>query len=138
MERFFEFVGNHPILVGALIGLLFLLWMVERAKAGRLVTTHETTKLVNAEKAVILDIRDKKDFSEGRITGSIHIPLTSLKDRSSELEKYKDKDIIIVDKLGQHSSTAGKTLKEAGFENVLRLTGGIGEWTSSNLPLVKK
>ena len=83
-------------------------------------------------------MRDKKEFAEGKVAGSLHIPFASLKERAVELEKYKDKQIILVDKMGQHSGMAGKTLQAEGFENVCRMTGGISEWKSSNMPLVRK
>ena len=85
-----------------------------------------------------MDIRDRKDFGEGRITGSLNIPLSGIKGRANELSKHKDKQIIVVDKMGQHSAMAVKYLKEEGFTNVVRLNGGIADWKASNLPLVKK
>lgn len=138
MERLFEFVINHWILSSSFAGLLVALFLLEKHRSGRSVSPQQATLLLNKDEAVILDIRDKKDFSEGRITGSVHIPFASLKDRTSDLEKYKDKQLVIVDKAGQHSGMAGKTLKAAGFENVCRMTGGISEWKNSSLPLVKK
>jgi rhodanese-related sulfurtransferase len=85
-----------------------------------------------------VDIRDRKEFNEGRITGSMNIPLSALKSRSSELSKHKEKQLIVVDKMGQHSATAVKQLNTDGFANVVRLSGGIADWRASNLPLVKK
>ncbi|MEC7377291.1 MAG: rhodanese-like domain-containing protein, partial [Pseudomonadota bacterium] len=72
------------------------------------------------------------------ITGSINIPLNSLKSRVNELSKFKDKQIIVADKMGQHSAMAVKQLNAEGFSNVSRLNGGIADWKASNLPLVKK
>lgn len=138
MDRLFEFAGNHIELVGAFFGLLFLLWWTERSKSGQSLSPMQATQLLNNEDAVVLDVREKKDFNEGRITGSIHIPFASLKTRIDELAKYKQKQIIIADKMGQHSGTAGKLLRAEGFENIARLSGGISEWKGSNMPLVKK
>lgn len=138
MERLFEFASNHWILASSFIGLLIALFLLEKHRSGRSISPQQATLLLNKDEGVILDIRDKKDVSEGRIKGSVHIPLASLKDRLSELEKYKDKQLVIVDKAGQHSGMAGKTLKAGGFENVCRMSGGISEWKNSSLPLVKK
>lgn len=138
MDRFLEFVGNHLELSGLFVFFLAALWFTEKSRAGRSVSPHEATRMLNADEAVIIDVREKKDFNEGWITGAMHIPFASLKERSAELEKHKDKQIIIVDKMGQHSGMAGKTLKAEGFENVCRLQGGIAEWKNSNMPLVRK
>ena len=138
MDRLFEFIGNHIELSVAFCALLFALWYTERSRSGRSVSPQEATLMLNKDEAVIVDLRDKKEFGEGKITGSIHIPFGSLKERSTELEKYKDKQIILVDKMGQHTGMAGKTLQAEGFENICRMSGGISEWKNSNMPLVRK
>jgi len=138
MDQLIEFVTNHIELSGVFIALLAALWFTEKSRSGRSVSPQEATLMLNRDEAVIVDVRDKKEYNEGRISGSVHIPFANLKDRSSELEKYKSKQIVLVDKMGQHSGMAGKTLKAEGYENVCRMTGGISEWTNSNMPLVRK
>ncbi len=138
MDRLFEFVINHWVLASTFVGLLVLLFMLERKKAGESLSPQQLVALVNKDDAVVVDLREKKEFSEGRITGSIHLPFTSLKDKIPELEKYREKHLVLVDKMGQHSSMAAKMLKEKGFEKVARLGGGISEWKGASLPLVKK
>ena len=88
--------------------------------------------------ATLVDLRDKKEYSRGFITGAINIPHVSLKTRIGELDKHKADKIILVDAMGQHSGAAGKQLKDAGFEQVVRLSGGISSWQGESLPLVKK
>jgi len=138
MDRLFEFVAKHWELSSLFFALLAALMFLEKKRSGSSVSSQQATLLLNRDEAIMVDVRDKKEFSEGRITGSIHIPYASLKERCVELEKYKNKRIIIVDKMGQHSGVAGKTLRAAGFENICRLTGGIAEWKNANMPLVKK
>lgn len=138
MERVVEFIVNHIELSGTFAVLLIALWYIERAKSGPSLSPQQVTTLLNRDEAIIVDLRDKKEFSEGRITGAMHIPFINLKERAVELEKFKDKKVVLVDKMGQHSGAAGKTLKTLGFVNVSRLQGGIAEWRSSNMPLVKK
>ncbi|MFT6028496.1 MAG: rhodanese-related sulfurtransferase [Oleiphilaceae bacterium] len=138
MDRLFEFVGNHIELTGLFVALLAALWFSEKLRSGKAVSPQAATLMMNKDEAVIIDIREKKEYSEGRITGSIHIPYDSLKERAQELKKFEGKQIILVDKMGQHAGMAGKLLKTEGFENVCRMSGGITEWKTSNLPLVKK
>lgn len=138
MDRLFEFIGNNIELSGLFVALLAALWFSEKSRSGKAVSPQIATLMMNKDEAVIVDIREKKEFSEGKITGSVHIPFDSLKERSVELKKYEGKQIILVDKMGQHSGMAGKLLQAEGFENVCRMSGGIAEWKSSNLPLVKK
>ena len=137
MDQVFEFVGNHPILFGTFVVLLVLFIRNEMTRGGQSVSAQELVNLVNRQGAVIVDVRDRKEFESGHIVDSLNIPHASLSDRIDELDKYKDKPLVIACKMGQHSGAAGTTLRKAGFENVSRLTGGITEWRNQNLPVVK-
>lgn len=138
MERIFEFLGNHPLLVTAwLVTLTVLLW-TEKRKSGRSVTCAEATRMINKESAILVDIRNKKEWDTGHIANSRHIPYADLERRITELDNFKDSPIIVVCNLGQTAGSAGKTLKKAGFTQVARLSGGITEWKAQHLPIVKK
>ncbi|MBW7471040.1 rhodanese-like domain-containing protein [Marinobacter sp. M216] len=138
MDRLFEFVVNHYILVSLFVAFLLAILFLESRRGGAKISAQEAVTLINKDEAVVVDIRDRKEFGEGRITGSVNIPLNSLKSRTAELNKFKDKQIIVADKMGQHSAMAVKQLNAEGFTNVVRLNGGVADWRSSNLPLVKK
>ena len=65
------------------------------------------------------------------------MPYATFKDRIGELNLHKDKPVVLVCKMGQHSGSIGKQLAQAGFKKVFRLQGGIAGWQGENLPLVK-
>lgn len=132
---FFVFVSEQWILVSILLVLIYLLAITEGVKGGKLLTTHEVTRLLNADEAVLLDIRDKKEFDAGHITGAVHIPYAKFAERKAELEKYKGKLIIVADKMGQHASAIGKQLRHDSFD-VRRIRGGMMEWKNQDLPVV--
>ncbi len=137
MEQVIEFIGNHVLLVSAwLLTLAMLLWN-ENRRAGKSVTPAIATQLINKEDAVILDIRPKKEWSTGHITGARHIPMAELDRRMDELNKYKEKPVIVVCNLGQTAGAASKKLMAAGFSNVARLSGGMTEWKNQSLPVIK-
>jgi rhodanese-related sulfurtransferase len=138
MDRLFEFVVNHYILVSLFVAFLVAILILESRRGGAKISAQGAVNLINKDEAIVVDIRDRKEFGEGRITGSINIPLNSLKSRVAELNKFKDKQIIVADKMGQHSAMAVKQLNAEGFSNVVRLNGGVSDWRASNLPLVKK
>jgi rhodanese-related sulfurtransferase len=138
MQHFIEFATRHTILVSLFFGLLAALFFVDRRRSGMAMSPQQVTLLMNKDEAVVVDLRDKKEFSEGHIKGSKHIPFSSLKERISELSKEDGKIIVFVDKSGQHSGMAGKMLQAEGYQHLGRMTGGIAEWKHSNLPLVKK
>lgn len=138
MEQIFEFIGNHPLLVGTLVALLCALVVTEMRKGGQGVTSQQVTQLINQQSAVVLDVREKADFKKGHIVDAVSMPYAKVQERISELNPHKEKPVIIVDAMGQHSGTVGKQLKDAGFAQVLRLKGGMGTWSADGLPMVKK
>ena len=117
--------------------LLALFIRNETQRGGRSVTAQELVNLVNREDAVIVDVRDKKEFEQGHIPNAVNIPYASLDSRMSELSEFKEKPIVLTCKMGQHAGSAGTILRKSGFERVLRLTGGMTEWRNQNLPVVK-
>lgn len=137
IEQLFEFIGNHLILFGVFVVLVIAFLINEGKRGGSSVSTTELVSLVNRENAIILDIRDKADFNKGHIVDAKNIPYASVDQRISELSAYKQKPIIIVCKMGQTATGIGKKLKEQGYEDVRRLSGGMAEWSAANLPVVK-
>ena len=93
--------------------------------------------MINRKDAIVVDIRERKDFDSGHIVDSLNIPFIKFKQRVTELGKHKQKPVIVVCKLGQQSGDAAKLLQEAGHEEVVRLTGGLAEWRAQSLPLVQ-
>jgi rhodanese-related sulfurtransferase len=108
----------------------------ERSQSGTPITTNELTALVNRDAAVIVDIRPSVEFKLGHLVDSLNIPYERIVSESGLLEKHRTKMIIVVDKMGQYSGMAGRQLIKQGYE-VRRLSGGISEWQTQNLPLVK-
>lgn len=137
LQHLIEFIGNHYWLTTAFLVVLALLIFTEGRKSGRAVTSQQATILLNRENAVLVDIRPKKDYATGHIVDSLNIPLDSFATRMVELEKHKEKPIILACANGQHAGPASKQLKAAGYRNVSRLAHGIGGWRGDNLPLVK-
>jgi len=136
-EQIFSFIGNHYILVSIFVFLLVAFIINEGKQGGAAISTGNLVNLVNREEAVIVDIRDNKDFGAGHIAGAINIPFASIDSRVGELESYREKPIVLVCKMGQHAGAAGRKLKAQGFLDVRRLSGGMAEWGASSLPVVK-
>ncbi len=137
MNQVFEFIGNHPILVAAFVLLLVLFVRNETRRGGRSVTAQQLVDMVNRENALVLDVRDKKEFDSGHIVDALNIPFASLDGRINELKKHHERPIVVACRMGQHAGTAGSVLRKHGFENVSRLTGGVTEWRNQSLPVVR-
>ncbi len=136
MQLFFEFLAQQWTLAAALLAVLIMLFVHETRKSGPSLTPQQAINLVNSEEGVFLDLRDAAEFGKGHIVGAINIPAAKLPERMVELEKYKDKPIVLVCKMGQQSGTAGKQLRAAQYDVVSKMTGGMMEWTNLQLPTV--
>ncbi|MBT4493438.1 MAG: rhodanese-like domain-containing protein [Gammaproteobacteria bacterium] len=137
LEQIFEFIGNHVVLVSVFVFLLVAFIINEGKQGGSAITPGNLVNLVNREGAVIVDIRDNNDFGAGHIAGAVNMPFSSIESRFGELESFKENPIVLVCKMGQHAGSVGRKLKAQGFVDVRRLSGGMAEWTASNLPVVK-
>jgi len=135
-ELIFQFLGEQWVLVVGLMMVLTLLVLHETRKAGPSLSINEAVQLVNSEGGVFLDIRDAADFARGHITDALHIPATALAGRSAELEKFREKPVVVVCKMGQSSGPATKTLRSQGFSRAQKLAGGMMEWDAQKLPVV--
>ncbi len=132
---FFVFISEQWILVSTLLVLIYVFAFSEQKKAGKQLSVHELTRLINGDGAIVVDLRDSKEYATGCITGAINIPSAKLDGRISELEKHRAKKIVLVDKIGQQSAPVGRKLRKAGYD-VQRLRGGMGEWMHQSLPVV--
>jgi rhodanese-related sulfurtransferase len=134
-----EFVQQNLIWVAlAFVSGGMLLWpMVAGGTVARL-TPAEATLLMNREDALVLDVRETGEWSSGHIPGARHITLAQLEKRLSELDKFKDRPIIVVCASGNRSSSACGQLKKGGFGKVFSLGGGVSAWLEANLPLTTK
>lgn len=98
--------------------------------------TLKATRLFNND-ALVLDVREDKEFSSGHIPKAKHIPLGKLSSRMQELDKFKSQPILVTCRSGQRSARACSMLKKAGFETVYNQAGGILAWERANLPTTK-
>ena len=136
MALILEFLTQQWILAAALLVVIIMLFMHETRKSGPSLSPQKAINMVNAEQGVFLDLRDAADYKQGHIVDAVHIPSAKLAERMAELEKYRNKPIILVCKMGQQASAAGKQLKGNNFEQVYKMTGGMMEWSNLQLPTV--
>jgi rhodanese-related sulfurtransferase len=135
MADFIVFLGQQWILVGLLLIFVFRFIQLEARRGGDKISSHQLTAMINNDNAVVVDVRESAEYGEGHIVDAVNIPFNKMAERITELEKYREKPLIVVDKMGQHSGAVGKQLLEAGF-NVVRLDGGMAEWKAASLPVV--
>ena len=116
-----------------------LIWpLINRRISGAAeVGAMEAVQLINRKDAVMVDLREPGEFSAGHAPNARNIPQGQLDKRLGELEKFKNRPIILVCQTGSRSHTATAQLKKAGLGEVLVLSGGINAWQQANLPVEK-
>ena len=137
MALFLEFLAQQWILVAALLAAIGMLVYHESRKAGPSLSPQQAINMVNTQQGLFLDLRDGADFKQGHIADAMHIPAAKLADRMGELDKHRERPIVLVCKMGQQSGVAGKQLRGAGFSRVYKMAGGMLEWNNLQLPTVR-
>jgi len=84
---------------------------------------------------VVLDVRTAEEYEAGHIPGAINISHTELGGRLSELEVYKDKEIVVHCGAGGRASLAEEILLEEGFADVRDLEGHMQKWQENGYPI---
>ncbi len=126
------------ILVFVLSGGMLVWPLVQRRlSAVKDVNSAEATQLINRQNAVLLDVREPKEFEGGRLPAAIHIPLSQLPGRTNELAKLATRPVIAYCAIGRRSRMAGGALAKAGFKDIFSLQGGIAAWKKDGLPVEK-
>lgn len=140
MQQFIGFVSNNIWLFVALLVILALIVRMEIKRLTRPykeVPPSEAVRLMNREDAFILDTRESGEIGKTVIVGAKNIPLSSLKQRAGELEKYRGQPVIAYCKSGVRSNMACDLLCKLNFEKVYNLKGGMMAWESEGLPTAK-
>ena len=83
-------------------------------------------KIDNNDDCVLLDVRSPGEVEQMRIEPCVHIPLGKLRNSLDKLPK--DKEIIAFCKISLRGYEAAIILKNAGFENVKVMDGGLLMW----------
>ncbi len=140
MSQLLEFATNHWDLFAALAIILAMLagnTLGSRLRGYKQLEPSDAVRVYNHEDAVMLDVREEKEFADGHILDSVHIPLGKLKERLGELENLREKSIIVSCRSGHRSAVACGQLRKEGFETVYNLKGGVMAWQNAGLPLQK-
>ena len=113
-----------------------LLWPA-LAPRGKRASPLQLTQMINRSKTTIVDVRSSEEFAAGHLRDAKHIPLADLGTRLGELDKSKNRTVVMVCQTGARSDKAARQLQAAGFEDVHSLEGGLAAWKAAGLPLTK-
>ena len=79
---------------------------------------------MNRENALVIDVREPKDYKAGHVAGALNWPLTKLDDFLAEIPKYSERPLLVMCKVGSSAGAAVKKLT-ARASDVSRISGGM-------------
>jgi len=141
MAQLIEFIGNHTLLFIAFfvtLGMLIYTEYMRFSTANTALSPYDATQKMNAGGSIFLDVRDESEFKGGHLMSARSMPVNKLAERMHEIEKFKDKDVVVYCDNGMRASRAVGKLKKQGFSNLFTLAGGLTAWEKASLPTVTK
>jgi rhodanese-related sulfurtransferase len=82
----------------------------------------------------LLDVRTPEEWNEMHVEGAVLIPLDELPNRLAEVPK--DGPVMVICRSGNRSQAGRDILKNAGFQQVTSVAGGINQWSGAGYPTV--
>ena len=140
MQDIWPFLLEHWYLSLAFV-LLFVVIIYEEKKAsgsgGFALAPATAVNLINREKAVVLDLRSEEQFKAGHIVDAVNVPFAEFEVKLKTLEKYQQRNLILVCPLNKSATLVMTKIRKAGFAKASLLAGSIDAWKKAELPLVK-
>ncbi|MBH32231.1 MAG: sulfurtransferase [Gammaproteobacteria bacterium] len=140
MQQYINFILDKPILFilfFLILSLIIFLEVKKYTQKFKEISPQEAVILLN-NNAVLLDVREDNELSNGTIKDSKHISCSALSKNIDKIEQHKGESIIIFCKRGIRSSFAANLLIKNDFSDVYSLKGGFDAWVEDNLPIFRK
>ena len=91
-------------------------------------------KLDTGEDFSLVDVREESERQQGKITGSIYLGKGIIERDIESTIPNKNQEIVLYCQGGFRSALAAESLKKMGYNNVISMSGGFGEW-ANNYPI---
>ena len=110
--------------------LLFLILVTMATQvwaAEKDISAREAKVLLDRNKNIyLLDVRTPQEYSQGKLAGSVLIPIGEFERRIREVPK--NKTIVVYCAVGSRSKPVANFLSRQGFKDVYNMTDGIVGW----------
>jgi rhodanese-related sulfurtransferase len=131
------FVENWVLILAAFVSGGLLVWpMVGGGGGAGAVSPTDAVRMINRDKAVLIDVREPAEFAAGHVAGARNVPLAGL-ESSKHLPSNKALPLVVVCATGARSARAAAQLRKAGHAQARSLAGGTNAWRDANLPVEK-
>src|ERR1044072_2020965 len=110
--------------------------LLQAAKASvEEVDARRAHELLDGDEAPLLvDVREREEWEQGRIPGAVLVPRGNLESRIEDVAPGRSRPLLLYCAAGNRSAFAAKTLTELGYERAISLAGGYEDWKRDGLP----
>jgi len=113
--------------------MVCMTWSLALA-AAKDVTAKDAKALMDKNKNIfLLDVRTPQENSQGRLPGTVLIPINEIERRIAEVPK--NKTIMVYCAVGSRSKPVAEFLSRNGYKDVYNMTDGIVGWYRNGFPL---
>ena len=89
---------------------------------------------VDAGKAILIDVREETDWSEGHAKGAKHLARGAIELEIEDEIPDPNQQIICYCGGGSRSALVAESLQKMGYQNVRSIAGGFRAWSDAGLP----
>ena len=136
-------VENWILILAAVVSGSLLVWpVIGKGGIGSSLSTADAVRLINQEKAVLIDVREPAEFAAGHAAGARNVPLGQLEGaiqgaHGKSLPTNKTLPLLVMCATGARGGRAAAQLRKAGWEKAVAVAGGNNAWREANLPIEK-
>lgn len=92
------------------------------------ITQEEAKEMMDAQKVIILDVREQDEYDSGHIPGAVLLRVGSIDETTAaQVIPEKDSTVLVYCRSGNRSKTASTVLADLGYTNIYEF-GGINTW----------
>lgn len=132
------FIDNALLIAVAFVSGGMLVWPLVRGGAGSSsIGTAEAVRLINREKAVLIDVGEPREYDGGHAANARSVPIGQI-ENTKDLPSNKALPLVVLCPTGARAGRAAATLRKLGYANAKSLAGGTNAWRDAGLPMEKK
>ena len=90
-------------------------------------------RLINREKGVLIDVSEPAEFASSHAASARNVPLGEI-EKSKDIPSNKTLPLLLLCPTGSRAGRAAATLRKAGHDKAVAVTGGTAAWREAQLP----
>ena len=128
---------NWLLIIVALGSGSMLLWPLFKPGASGGISTTEAVRLINREKAVLIDVSEPAEYAAGHANGAKNVPFGQIEAGHKALPSNKALPVVLICPSGARAGRAVGLLRKAGHAQAVAVSGGTAAWREASLPIEK-